>query len=170
MQFRFSQRLILIWVILAMFCFVGFSNVSAQAPAAASPAKQAITGTASTQYLAKINALRTQKNLHALHIMPELEQSAHNKATAMVGQHYWGHYAPDGVSFKDYIWQSVPKADYVGENLARCFNSRDNAFTALVASPTHYEIMVGNFEYVGASEVTDPQLGCTITVFHFAQM
>jgi uncharacterized protein YkwD len=88
----------------------------------------------------------------------------------MAAKHYWAHEDPDGTQFSDYIWKMVPPAQLVGENLARCYQSRDDAFAALVASPTHYAIMVGNFNYMGVSEAVDSQNGCTITAMHFARI
>ena len=65
--------------------------------------------------------------------------------------------------------RTPPRADRVGENLARCFDSRQEAFDALVASPTHYAIMTGQFTNFGVSEVEDSASGCTYTTMHFAQ-
>jgi uncharacterized protein YkwD len=119
-------------------------------------------------YLKSVNNLRASRGLPALLIDARLTSSATQKGNDMVLQNYWGHYAPNGTSFSDYIWHMSPKADRVGENLARCYDTRRAAFEALVASPTHYAIMIGEYTNFGVSEVQDPQSGCTYTTMHFA--
>ena len=119
-------------------------------------------------YLDKVNSLRAERGLEPLVIDSRLSLSASQKTADMVGQGYWGHYAPSGASFSDYIWRDSPKAVRVGENLAKCFDTRAAAFDALVASPTHYAVMVGQFTNFGVSEQPDPTSGCTYTTMHFA--
>jgi uncharacterized protein YkwD len=120
-------------------------------------------------YLDVINELRVSKNLEPLIIDNKLSLSANQKGLDMSNEKYWGHYAPSGKSFADFIWQSSPKANTVGENLAKCYVSRQDAFEALKASPTHYAIMVGSFTNFGVSEVMDYNSGCINTVMHFSQ-
>lgn len=124
---------------------------------------------AETYYLHAVNQLRASRGLAPLVIDSRLTASANQKGTDMVAQSYWGHYAPNGTAFSDYIWQTSPKADRVGENLARCFTTRQDAFDALVASPTHYAIMTGKFTNFGVAEVKDTDSGCTYTTMHFAE-
>ena len=120
-------------------------------------------------YVNAVNSLRTSHGLAPLIIDARLTTSATQKGNDMVLQKYWAHFAPNGTSFSDYIWGASPRADRVGENLARCFDSRQEAFDALVASPTHYAIMTGQFTNFGVSEVEDSASGCTYTTMHFAQ-
>jgi uncharacterized protein YkwD len=119
-------------------------------------------------YLAKINQLRTDKGLASLVIDSRLSLSASQKTNDMISQHYWDHYAPNGTAFSDYIWRDSPKASRVGENLAKCFDTEQAAFDALVASPTHYAIMVGMFTNFGVYEASDPASGCIYTTMHFS--
>jgi len=145
-----------------------------QSPVAGAAATQnqaaLITRTeAETYYLNAVNELRASRGLAPLIVDSRLTASATQKGTDMVSQSYWGHYAPNGTAFSDYIWQTSPKADRVGENLARCFTTRQAAFEALVASPTHYAIMTGKFTNFGVAEVEDTQSGCTYTTMHFAE-
>ena len=124
---------------------------------------------AETYYLSAVNELRSGRGLPLLKVDSRLSTSALQKGNDMVLQNYWGHYAPSGNSFSDYIWGTSPKADTVGENLARCFATREEAFDALVASPTHYANMAGSYTNFGVSEVLNTTSGCTYTTMHFAQ-
>ena len=139
------------------------------ASAAGTPTATVITRTDAEQYyIGAINTLRASKGLSALLIDARLSASATQKGNDMVLQNYWAHYAPNGMSFSDYIWRLSPKADRVGENLARCYDTRQVAFEALLASPTHYAIMVGDYTNFGVSEVQDTNSGCTYVTMHFA--
>lgn len=119
-------------------------------------------------YLAAVNQLRFENNLPQLTIDSRLSSSATDKAYDMTKSNYFGHWAPNGKSFSDFIWHNSPQANSVGENLARCFKNRQDAFTALVASPTHFAIMVGQYTNFGVAEVYDADAGCTNTVMHFS--
>lgn len=123
---------------------------------------------AETYYLSAVNQLRSDRGQSPLIIDARLTISAAQKTSDMMSQAYWGHYAPNGRSFSDYIWGVSPKADKVGENLARCFTTRQSAFEALVASPTHYAIMTGQFTNFGVSEMFDAPSGCMLTTMHFS--
>lgn len=120
-------------------------------------------------YLQTINNLRAGKKLKPLVIDSRLTKSAFLKGIDMSEKNYWGHYAPAGKSFAEFVWQNSPNANTVGENLAKCYTSRQDSFNALVASPTHYAIMVGNFSNFGVSEVKDKNSGCINTVMHFSR-
>lgn len=120
-------------------------------------------------YLNTVNQLRLKKGLRPLIIDSRLSISAKNKAQDMQNNKYWGHYAPVGKSFADFIWTNSPNAESVGENLAKCYTSKQEAFNALVASPTHYAIMTGDFSNFGVSEITNSSDGCVYTIMHFSQ-
>jgi uncharacterized protein YkwD len=122
-----------------------------------------------TYYLNAINSLRVNLQLKALTIDNRLNTSAYQKGLDMSQKNYFSHWAPDGKSFSDFIWQDSPKANAVAENLAHCYTSRQLAFDALVASPTHYAIMVGQYDNMGVSEVLNKKSGCIETVFHFSR-
>lgn len=170
---RNYTRIILIgWFFAFMISLGALSGYSVSAPAASSKSSPAVVTTnAETFYVLKVNELRAEKGLKPVRLLVELNDSSTEKANDMVAHHYWGHYAPDGgLSFSDIIWKHVPPAQIVGENLARCFPDRDSAFAALVASPAHYAIMTGDFNYMGVSESYDPTMTCTITAMHFARI
>ena len=124
---------------------------------------------AETYYIFAVNKLRTENNLAPLVIDSRLSKSAKEKGDDMVANSYWGHYAPNqGLSFSDFIWQNLPYAETVGENLAKCFKTKKEAFNALKASPTHLANMLGRYDNLGIAEVYNPNDGCTHTIMHFA--
>lgn len=170
--FILSQRLVLATVVsLVIFMSPPFTSLvqSPVANAAKTTTNSIITRSdAETVYLRAVNQLRLAHGRAPLVIDSRLTTSAWQKSNDMVLQNYWGHYAPNGTSFSDYIWRSSPKAEEVGENLARCFDNRQDAFDALVASPTHYAIMMGTYTNFGVAEVQDPKSGCLYTTMHFA--
>jgi uncharacterized protein YkwD len=152
-----------------------FSSVSLQAASPstnvtqASNTKSNAINPADIYYIQQMNQLRSTIGKGPLEYSSLLEKSASLKARDMVSNNYWGHYSPNGESFSDFIWRQSPDSQKVGENLARCFVTRESAFKALVASPTHYDIMVGDFTNVGVSELTNVNDGCVYAVFHFAK-
>ncbi|MEI6237363.1 MAG: CAP domain-containing protein [Candidatus Saccharibacteria bacterium] len=172
--FIFKFRLLISAV---LFCGIILSpqlSLLAQAPRNGT-VNQSVNSTTVTRtsaenyYLKAINDLRISKELPVLVIDSRLSSSANQKGIDMSNSNYWGHYAPMGKSFADFIWQVSPNAETVGENLAKCYSSQQSAFEALIASPTHYAIMVGNFTNFGVSEVVDKNSGCINTIMHFAQ-
>ncbi len=166
-KLRFVLAILLVGIV--------FSSVSLQA---ASPSASGIENAnnqarainpADIYYIQQINQLRSSLGKKPLEYSSVLEKSASLKARDMVSNNYWGHYGPNGESFSDFIWRQSPDSQKVGENLARCFVTRDSAFKALVASPTHYDIMVGDFTNIGVSELNNVTDGCVYAVFHFAK-
>lgn len=124
---------------------------------------------AESYYFQAVNNLRASKNLPAYTYDKRLSLSADKKTNDMIDQDYWAHYAPNsGPAFSDYIWAQSPTALRVGENLARCYETREAAFDALVHSPTHYAIMVGDFTNFGVYEKTNPKNGCVYATMHFS--
>ncbi len=159
-------------IIIAIFVF-SVMGTQAASPAASAvvynEAKAQTINSADVFYIEKINNLRASVGKPYLFYKPALERSAAYKAQDMINNNYWGHFSPYGSSFSDFIWRETPFSEKVGENLAKCYDSRNDAFRALVESPTHYEIMVGDFTHVGISERINLSDGCTYTVLHFAK-
>ncbi len=149
---------------------LGGYSISAPAESPKPVVGFATTAAADVFYVLNVNELRVKNGLKPVRLLVELNESSADKANHMAATHYWGHYDPDGLAFSDYIWKQVPQAQFVGENLARCFETRDAAFASLVASPTHYQVMVGDFNYIGVSEAYDQTIGCTIMAMHFARI
>jgi uncharacterized protein YkwD len=168
---NYTRIIIIGWLAALLISLIALSGYSVSAPAAASKNTPPVTtSTVDAFYAVKVNELRAKNGLAPVRLLIELNQSSTNKANNMASKHYWAHEDPDGTQFSDYIWKTVPSAQIVGENLARCYMTRDAAFEALVNSPTHYAIMVGNFNYMGVSEAYDIDMGCTVTAMHFARI
>lgn len=117
------------------------------------------------QMVALTNALRKEKQLAPLEPSAALERSAQAKLHDMSENQYWGHYRPDGASFSRFIWAEDASAVTVGENLARCFNTYQDAFHGLVDSPTHYRVLTGDYSYIGVASTILPN-GCESIVMH----
>jgi uncharacterized protein YkwD len=159
-------------IIIALFVFSAMSTQAASPAASAvvySESKAQTINAADIFYIDKINNLRASLGKPYLFYKPALERSAAFKAQDMINNDYWGHFSPYGTSFSDFIWRQTPFSEKVGENLAKCYENRNDAFRALVNSPSHYEIMVGDFTHVGISERTNLNDGCIYTVLHFAK-
>jgi uncharacterized protein YkwD len=168
---NYTRSIIIGWLVALLISLIALSGYNVSAPAAASKNTPPVTtSTVDAFYAVKVNELRAKNGLAPVRLLIELNQSSANKANNMASKHYWAHEDPDGTQFSDYIWKTVPSAQIVGENLARCYMTRDAAFEALVNSPTHYAIMVGNFNYMGVSEAYDIDMGCTVTAMHFARI
>ena len=119
-------------------------------------------------YLESVNRVRASNNLPALMIDQRLVNSATNKNIDMINNNYWDHYSPSGLSFSDFIWQQNSHAQRAGEDLARCFASRDEVLQAFIKSPSHYANLIGNFNYIGFSEVVNPTTQCSYVAFHYS--
>jgi uncharacterized protein YkwD len=159
-------------IILSLFIFSAISTQAASPAASAvvySESKAETINAADIFYIEKINNLRASLGKSYLFYKPALERSAVFKAQDMINNKYWGHFSPYGSSFSDFIWRQSPFSEKVGENLAKCYESRNDAFRALVNSPSHYEIMVGDFTHVGIAERVNLENGCNYTVLHFAK-
>ena len=166
-----SRYYIALGIIIGLIISPIFTDLASSPVANAANTAQAasVQTDAASYYLQAINNLRATKNLPPLVYDERLATSANRKTNDMIDQDYWAHYAPNsGPSFSDYIWQQSPTALRVGENLARCYPSRDAAFDALVKSPTHYAIMVGNFTNFGIDEATNPKNNCVYATLHFS--
>lgn len=157
-RFRVALGIIITLVAATIVPFASRSVASGQ--------QQFVTNTAVMQVmLQKTNDLRKAQGLNTLLPSEELVSSANAKLADMQQKNYWSHYAPDGASFSGFIWQYDTDASLVGENLARCYQSYDEAFAALVASPTHYAVLTGKFTNVGIASSTLAD-GCESIVMH----
>jgi uncharacterized protein YkwD len=155
------------WLATSILSIFIFAGAAAAPPVSAGSATN--VSEAQTFYLDKVNTLRAVHGLAPVNGLAQLQVSATQKTNHMATKHYWSHYGPDGMTYKEFISTAVPQAAYGGENLAKCYPTRQEAFDALVASPSHYKIMVGNFTYMGIGETYDEKMGCTLMAMHFAR-
>lgn len=135
---------------------------------ASAPAMIDTSGT-NQYYQSAVNNLRNKYGLPGVSIDDKLIVSSNNKVNDMINRHYWAHTSPNGTPFSTFVWQADNRANHSGENLTRCFKSRDEAFKALVASPTHFAVMTGDFTAIGVTESVEPDTGCVITAMHFSR-
>lgn len=169
-----NEKFVTVLMVLSLFLLTLFSPqsvLSSEAPNTTGTVNSNIISRsdAEVDYLNEINNLRKSMGQKKLIVDRRLSISARKKALDMLYIGYWGHYAPNNVSFADYIWGDSPKATKVGENLAKCYKDRSGTFKALKASPTHYAIMIGDFTDFGVAEVKDTNNGCINTVMHFSK-
>lgn len=94
-----------------------------------------------------INALRVRNGLPALAPDPALLALARDRSADMAARNYFSHTTPEGLSVFDLMAQRAIDYGWAGENLARNNYPEDEtervAFESLVASPPHYENMLG---------------------------
>lgn len=150
-------------IILAFASFVMTSNV-ASPMAAEKPEVLAQVVTTVDPMLEKINEIRSEAGLSSLVEDRRLSLSAEAKAKDLVNRSYWSHDTPDGQSFSQLVYEYSPDVSAVGENLAKCY---DDPVPAWVASPSHYENMMGDWKYWGGGSATDDT--CNYIVNHFSR-
>lgn len=160
-RFRVALGIIITLLAATIVPFVSRSVASGQ--------QQYVTNSAVMQAMVqKTNDLRGKQALETLLPSEQLVNSATAKLADMQQKNYWSHYAPDGTSFSSFVWQYDSDANVVGENLAYCYQNYDDAFNALVASPTHYAVLTGEFTNIGIASQTLAN-GCESIVMHVSK-
>lgn len=109
--------------------------------------------------------VNTQRLLHRVKPLKEnilLNKSAKNKACDIFEKGYWSHYSPNGKTPWDFMSESGYKHIQAGENLARNFDSDDEAMNAFMRSEGHRR----NILRVEYTEIGIGRCG-NITVQHF---
>lgn len=108
------------------------------------------TNITSEQLLSITNEKRQQNNLAPLNINSALNTAAEKKAEDMFVKNYWAHISPTGTTPWIFIKESGYNYVYAGENLAKGFNSAQEAIDAWMESPTHRENELSpNYQDVG---------------------
>lgn len=109
---------------------------------------KSVASTNEASMIALTNNYRTSKGLNRLSENGILMSTAQRKADILCSTGEWSHDA-GGEKF----WVDLKRQGYMyawsGENLAKNFTKVDNAFTALLNSPTHHENIVGEFNDIG---------------------
>jgi len=142
---------LLIVIALLLFSFSVFSPVQQKFPSILGIS----TNITETQLLDITNKIRKEHGLQELKLDPELSQAAANKASDMFKKNYWAHIAPDGATPWAFINNSGYEYLYAGENLARGFDSAQDAVEAWMESPTHRDNMLSsNYNDVGFAVAT----------------
>lgn len=116
--------------------------------------------TYASEVFCQTNEYRVNNGLHQLLYSAEAERTAKARAEHLCETSTFTH---DG-------WTDFVRFEYIkaGENLAKGFNSPQEAFTALVNSPTHLDNIVGDWTHSGV--YTEPCGGRNITVSIFMKV
>lgn len=100
------------------------------------------------------NLERQKLGLPPLKINAELNNSALQKARAMLETNCWSHYCPPGKSPWDFFSESGYKYLYAGENLAEGFSTVSDMMVAWMNSPTHKaNIIRPEYEEIGVAMI-----------------
>jgi uncharacterized protein YkwD len=85
-----------------------------------------------------------------------LGTAAEDHLNDMVAHHYFGHIAPDGSSPVQRAQELGYTGDYVGENIARGYNSAEDVMNAWKNSPDHCMAMMDSlYKEMGAARLND---------------
>jgi len=171
--FRFLNKVVSIRIILVSIVFLGFIfafsfPIQSEVANAASALPDVTRSKIDTFYLQAVNTIRISHHLKPLLIDDRLDRSAYFKNIDMINNNYWGHVSPSEINFSDFIWSQSSSAFHVGENLARCFNSDTEVMQAFIESPSHYANIIGDYDDVGVSVITNPTTQCEYVTMHFA--
>ena len=89
-----------------------------------------------------VNEVRIGNGLTALKINEKLVEAARSHAQDMVEKNYFSHNTPYGKRFTGWIEETGYRFSYVGENLARNYQSAYGTVEGWLASETHYENII----------------------------
>ena len=118
-------------------------------------------------YLYLINQERARNGLGELRLNDKLNTSAQLKANDMKEFDYWAHDNPNGTEPWHFFELAGYEYEAAGENLAKNYDTPTATVEAWIASPTHYDVLMGDYTEVGLGYVS---YGDTeITVGHFAR-
>lgn len=90
-----------------------------------------------SELLAQINRIRLQNDLDTLTLNAELNRAAQNKVNDMVRNGYFGHSAPTGLRFYDFIKASGYTYRKAGENIAVNYSTSKSLVSAWLKSQGH---------------------------------
>lgn len=98
------------------------------------------------------NKERQKAGLSPLRLDEKLVVVANEKSKDLITKNYWAHNAPDGTAPWELFTRQGYRYSFAGENLARGFDSAEEAVAAWMASDKHREnILSPNFRDVGFS-------------------
>ena len=135
---------------------------------------QVIEASKDTSIFTGVNNYRVQSGKPELQVNESLNQSARVRAEEIASSGKWSHTRPDGTNFSTSVtaWQST--FAQVGENLAKCSASNEQAVIDWSKSDTHNKNMLGqlnvsDWTYIGTATAWDAQRSCMIYVTHFGR-
>lgn len=92
-----------------------------------------------SELLRDTNIKRAENGLAPLSVNSQLTLSAGQKATHMMTNNYWAHFAPDGTTPWSFMRANGYDYVYAGENLAKGFTDSETIVDAWMKSPSHRE-------------------------------
>lgn len=95
-----------------------------------------------------VNDYRLNKGLPLLQNSPELEKVSKKKSDDMCDRNYFAHNY-QGASWTRFLKEAGVSYLSAGENLAKGYETPQEASQALLASPKHYENIVGDYTHLG---------------------
>ncbi len=105
-----------------------------------------------TEIIRLVNEERNKEGLSELWENQKLNQAAFLKAQDMIGNNYFAHNSPSGVSPWDWFDQVGYQYKYAGENLAMNFSSALSVFKAWMKSDSHREnILSPRYNQIGVA-------------------
>lgn len=143
-----------------------------------SPAEKAVyaASTGSTMsaenIMGLINDFRQVEGLERLKTSKDLTNSACLKLEHMVDNQYFEHISPNGVTPWYFFHEAGYKYIGAGENLAKGYTNTTEQMQAWINSPTHYEVMKGDYTEQGVCTkyVTLNGADIWLTVSHFGKI
>lgn len=118
-------------------------------------------------YLFIINQERADRGLGELRINDKLNISAQLKANDMQKFDYWAHDNPNGTEPWHFFELAGYEYEVAGEVLAKNYDTPAKTIAAWIASPTHYDVLMGDYTEIGLGQVSYGDT--TVTVGHFAR-
>ena len=116
-------------------------------------------------YLYLINQERSDRGLDELKLNDKLNTSAQLKANDMKEFDYWAHDNPNGIEPWHFFEIAGYEYEKAGEVLAKNYDTPAATVAAWIASPAHYDVLMGDYTEVGFGQVTYDDT--TVTVGHF---
>ena len=116
-------------------------------------------------YLYILNQERADMGLGELTLNDKLNTSAQLKANDMQEFDYWAHVNPNGTEPWHFFELAGYEYEVAGEVLARNFDTPAETIAAWIASPTHHDVLMGDYTEVGLGQVSYG--GTTVIVGHF---
>ena len=180
------KKTILKVLAIAFIAFVSFHVGRAVQPQnTAQNVEDPASGTSSYQsrpLVELINEVRQKAGKAPVVENEALNRAARARNSQMIINRYWDHFDQEKKSWYDTVKLFAPFNARVGENLAICFTNNEEVVKGWINSPTHYELMIGNFTQVGtdtqqsAGQITANHGGtqravkdCALTTAEFAE-
>lgn len=148
MKSSFLRKIFTIGLVVGVLSLGGFSFARGAEEPANDPELEKIR----TEIIKLVNEERAKEGLRELEENQKLNQAAFLKAQDMIGNNYFAHNSPTGVSPWDWFDQVNYQYKYAGENLAMNFTSATSVFRAWMRSRTHREnILSPRYSQIGVA-------------------